>query len=87
MSSAPSTTAAAIAAARLHQGPRLVGPLVCPYHQWTYDLDGKLAVRPPDGRRFRQERLRPEAVHCESVAGYIFICLAKKAPDFQPVRA
>jgi Rieske 2Fe-2S family protein len=26
-------------------------------------------------------------VHCESVAGYIFICLAQNAPDFAPVRA
>lgn len=61
--------------------------LVCPYHQWTYDLDGKLlfARQMPEGFDPSQFPLKPVA--CESVAGYLFICLAHEPADFEPFRA
>lgn len=61
--------------------------LVCPYHQWTYDLDGRLlyARQMPDGFDPAQFPLKPVA--CESVAGYVFLCLADAPPDFAPFRA
>ena len=61
--------------------------LVCPYCQWTCDLDGKLlfARQMADGFDKGDDRLKPIA--CESVAGYIFICLADEPVDFAPFRA
>ena len=61
--------------------------LVCPYHQWTYDLDGSLlfARQMPDGFDPSQFPLKPVA--CERVAGYVFICLADEPADFAPFRA
>ena len=61
--------------------------LVCPYHQWTYDLDGSLVFARQMGETFDKAEFGLKPVHCESVAGYIFICLANQAPDFAPVRA
>ena len=48
-----------------HRGAELCAPgrgqrswIICPYHQWTYDLDGRLANAPrmPDGVRPRAAR-------------------------------
>ncbi len=60
--------------------------LVCPYHQWTYELDGTLmhARDMGEGFDFKAHSLKP--VHCESVGGYIWICVAKDAPDFNDFR-
>ncbi len=61
--------------------------LVCPYHQWTYELDGRLLYARQMGDDFDASQHSLKPVHCESVGGYIFICLANSAPDFAPVRA
>ncbi len=60
--------------------------LVCPYHQWTYELDGRLlhAGDPAPGMDFAKHSLKP--VHCESAGGYLFVCLAATAPSFAPLR-
>jgi glycine betaine catabolism A len=60
--------------------------LVCPYHQWTYDLDGSLVFARQMGEDFDKAQFGMKQVHCESVGGYIFICLADEAPDFSAVR-
>jgi Rieske 2Fe-2S family protein len=59
-----------------------VAKLVCPYHQWTYDLDGRLIWARDMGPDFdpAQHNLRP--VHVRDLAGLIYICLADEAPDF-----
>ncbi|WP_284947221.1 aromatic ring-hydroxylating oxygenase subunit alpha [Acidisoma cladoniae] len=61
--------------------------LVCPYHQWTYDLSGKLIFAGRMGDDFdpAAHSLRP--VHVETVAGTVYVCLADTAPDFEPYRA
>ena len=60
--------------------------LVCPYHQWTYDLDGKLVFARQMAEDFKKEDFGLKPVACESVGGYIFICLAKEPADFRPFR-
>ena len=76
-----------------HRGSRIcpaprgeVKRFVCPYHQWMYDLDGSLIrARQVDGDVDKaQFGLKP--VHCESVGGYIFVCVAPVAPNFEPFR-
>jgi len=56
--------------------------IVCPYHQWTYELDGRLLwARDMDaGFDASQHGLRP--VHCREVNGLVYICLADAAPPF-----
>lgn len=61
--------------------------LVCPYHQWTYDLDGKLVFARQMAESFNKDNFGLKPVACESVGGYIFICLAKEPADFQSFRA
>lgn len=60
--------------------------LVCPYHQWTYDLDGKLLFARQMAEDFDPAAHSLKPVACQSVAGYIFICLANDPADFQPFR-
>lgn len=60
--------------------------LVCPYHQWTYQLDGRLFAARQMGPGFDRSQLALRPVHCETVAGYIFVCLADEPPDFGPTR-
>jgi Rieske 2Fe-2S family protein len=76
-----------------HRGSRIcpaehgtAARLVCPYHQWTYRLDGRLFSARDMGEEFDRSRYALKSVHCESVGGYIFVCLATSAPDFAPVR-
>jgi Rieske 2Fe-2S family protein len=57
--------------------------LVCPYHQWTYDLTGKLV-----GARRMQESFDPAAhalrpIHVKNIAGVLYVCLADNPPPIQ----
>jgi Rieske 2Fe-2S family protein len=60
--------------------------LICPYHQWSYGLDGRLANAPrmQPSLDSAQHGLRP--VHVETVAGSIYVCLADEAPEFSAFR-
>jgi Rieske 2Fe-2S family protein len=61
--------------------------LVCPYHQWAYDLQGNLAQAPRMHPEFERAGIRLAAARVETVAGVIFVCLGENAPDFAPFRA
>nr|WP_269809084.1 Rieske (2Fe-2S) protein [Enterovibrio nigricans] len=55
--------------------------LVCPYHQWAYDLDGSLVFAGSDmGDDFDKSGFSLSTVHCRAAGGYIFICLADTPP-------
>jgi len=77
-----------------HRGSRIcsaekgnAAKLVCPYHQWTYELDGRLLWAREMGPDFNPADHGLGAVHCREVQGMIFICLDKNAPDIAPLEA
>ena len=77
-----------------HRGSRICSApkgaakrLVCPYHQWTYDLDGSLIRARNAAGDLDKAQFGLKPVHCESVGGYIFVCVAPVAPSFEPFRA
>lgn len=73
-----------------HRGSRLcagakgkVAKLVCPYHQWTYETDGRLLFAGNDmGADFRLADHGLKPVHVKSAGGYIFVSLADTPPAF-----
>ena len=77
-----------------HRGARLcdghkgsVGNIVCPYHQWTYDLTGKLIFTEHMGDGFDRSQYSLKKVHVANVAGLLFICLANEPPaDIEDMR-
>lgn len=77
-----------------HRGSRIcatekgtAAKLVCPYHQWTYELDGRLLFARQVGPDFKPAEYGLKTVHCQSIAGYIFVCVAENAPDIAAFRA
>jgi Rieske 2Fe-2S family protein len=76
-----------------HRGSRICSAeygtaarFVCPYHQWTYAHDGRLIAARDMGDDFDKSRHGLKPVHCASVGGYIWVCLAAAAPDFELIR-
>jgi Rieske 2Fe-2S family protein len=76
-----------------HRGSRLcsagkgtVTRLVCPYHQWTYRLDGSLLGARDMPPEFARERSGLKPVHCVAFAGYVWVCLGEAAPDMGEFR-
>ncbi|WP_265517179.1 aromatic ring-hydroxylating oxygenase subunit alpha [Nitratireductor luteus] len=65
---------------RVSQGR--VAKITCPYHQWTYDLDGRLLWARGMGPDFNPADHGLKPVHCRNLAGLVYICLADAAPDF-----
>ncbi|MFC6673949.1 aromatic ring-hydroxylating oxygenase subunit alpha [Marinobacterium aestuariivivens] len=76
-----------------HRGSRLcaekqgkVAKLVCPYHRWTFGLDGKLLFAANMGEKFNNDDHGLLPVHCETVHSYVYVCVAEQAPDFEAFR-
>jgi len=58
---------------------------VCPYHSWSYDLDGGL-IGVPEERDFKcldKAERGLKRVHCETMRGMIFINLDGNAPPLE----
>ena len=78
-----------------HRGSRIlddacgsVGNLVCPYHHWTYNVDGRLLHAENQPATFDRGRFGLKPVHVRNVGGFVFICLADEPPaDFDDVAA
>jgi Rieske 2Fe-2S family protein len=71
-----------------HRGARLkpagkstVGMLVCPYHQWTYDLDGSLKHAAHMGKDFDATCKSLKSVNVKVVGAHIFVCLGDQPPQ------
>jgi len=77
-------------AARLLDGPAgTCSRIVCPYHAWTYDLEGRLIGVPlretyPD-RRLAERRLPP--IDLEVFKGFIFVRLTGAGPSVSEMMA
>jgi Rieske 2Fe-2S family protein len=56
--------------------------IVCPYHQWTYELDGRLLWARDMDADFDASQHGLKPVHCRDVNGLVYICLADNAPPF-----
>ena len=56
--------------------------IVCPYHRWTYELDGRLLWARDVDADFDREEHGLSPVHCREVSGLVYICLAEDAPAF-----
>jgi Rieske 2Fe-2S family protein len=59
-----------------------VNKLVCPYHRWSYDLDGRLLHAPGMEQDLDKSKLGLQPIHTREVAGLIFISLASAPPSF-----
>ncbi|REC94845.1 aromatic ring-hydroxylating oxygenase subunit alpha [Kushneria indalinina] len=71
-----------------HRGSRLctkekgkVAKLVCPYHQWTYELDGRLLFAGSDmGTDFDLGQFGLKPVNVRTAGGFVFINLSEEPP-------
>ncbi|MFN2121302.1 MAG: aromatic ring-hydroxylating oxygenase subunit alpha [Anaerolineales bacterium] len=57
---------------------------ICPYHQWTYALDGHLLVWRGMQEGLDKSQLGLHAAQAREVEGLIFISLTQEPPDFGP---
>ena len=76
-----------------HRGAQICPPgrgavprLVCPYHQWSYDLTGKLLRAAKMGDSFEPEAHGLVPIHVETVAGCVYASVADRPLDFAPFR-
>lgn len=72
-----------------HRGSRLctkdkgkVAKLVCPYHQWTYELDGRLLFAGSDmGSDFNLDQFGLKPINVRTAGGFMFINLSDEPPE------
>lgn len=73
-----------------HRGARIIDSaqgcakrFVCPYHQWTYALDGALTAAPsmPRSDSVNYDELGLYTVHVEVWRGMIFACMGEERPN------
>ena len=77
-----------------HRGSRICTPgrgrsssLVCPYHHWTYGLDGSLVQARLMPAEFDKSQHGLKPVKIESMSGILYICLSDDPPNFSDYRA
>jgi Rieske 2Fe-2S family protein len=77
-----------------HRGSRIcleqsgrVPRLMCPYHQWTYGLDGNLLAARNMALDFDKQDHGLTPVALENIGGLIFICMNDNPPPIDRVKA
>jgi phenylpropionate dioxygenase-like ring-hydroxylating dioxygenase large terminal subunit len=58
--------------------------LVCPYHQWTYELDGRLLFARDMGPGFDASQYGLKPIACAQAGGLVYVCLADSPPAIEP---
>jgi len=61
--------------------------LVCPYHQWTYGLDGSLLACRGMHEDLDKSQFSLRPIHLREIEGLIYLSLAGAPPDFEPARS
>ena len=61
--------------------------LTCPYHQWTYDLEGRLIAAREMGHGFDRSAHSLQTVHVQIVGGIVYVCLASTPPSLDSYKA
>jgi len=76
-----------------HRGSRIclnnqgnVKAFTCPYHAWSYDLDGNLIAARIMGDDFDKSENSLHKANIELVGGLIFICLGDNPPSLKAMR-
>jgi phenylpropionate dioxygenase-like ring-hydroxylating dioxygenase large terminal subunit len=59
--------------------------LVCPYHAWTYELDGRLRSARQMAEDFDGTDFGLSGLPARELGGLLFVCLAEDPPDFEPL--
>lgn len=59
---------------------------ICPYHAWSYDLDGQLVSAGQMPGDFEAEDYGLHTVHIANIEGLIFICLAETPLSLAPLK-
>jgi len=77
-----------------HRGARIcetqrgsASRLMCPYHIWTYGLDGKLLAARNMGEGFEKAQHGLIPVALENIGGLLFVCLGDTPPPIDQVKA
>ena len=63
-------------------GKAVAARFTCPYHAWTYDLNGRLIAAPQMGEPFDREQHGLKSLQVRVVAGLIFTTFASQPLDF-----
>ena len=66
-------------------GHARAGAFVCPYHAWSYNLDGTLRAARYAPSDFDRTQYGLKSVHLRVIEGLIFICLADLPLGFEDV--
>jgi choline monooxygenase len=69
------------AAALAADGAGTCSKIVCPYHGWTYRLDGRLSLAPRFGEELDAEEMALLPVRVATWRGCIFVALSEHAPE------
>lgn len=56
--------------------------IVCPYHQWTYELNGQLIFAREMASDFNKDDFPLHKVNVEVAGGTIYVCLSEEPPKF-----
>ena len=69
---------------KLPGGVTSAGTIRCPYHQWTYSLDGELLSAPflNEAEGFSKADLSLYPVHLQTWGGFFYLNLSRGAPAF-----
>ena len=61
--------------------------MVCPYHQWTYDLAGRHVGERAMPADVDPAELGLRVAHCVTIGGLVYVCVAANPPDVGALRS